>query len=507
MHFFKNLLFCCVFTLAAHAQIADLSKLSRGRLYSSDVIKDSKNSIRGYFLLFESDKVAKETYELEYVLLDENLNKVTGGFLTEMKYESWLIKATGIDISVSLYKNKLLLRLADQFEGVQAYTRFRTLDIKTNKLSDAFIFNEDSLKQNPVFDRKMSNVAANQSCPIWYLDGVGMIVYSYDADEGRKSKQSFVHYNDDMKRVWEYEFVEAGTKEKLRNSPSYLASDEDLIVFFNRKTKKNGAGVNQVSLVFLDSETGKARGGYEFPDLEKFTYRVADCKIAEDKVYVMGNYANFEKAGYVDDHEGLGLYSLTFDKATGKLEDKKFIAWADMGTMLPINKTGYVKKEGYMFVHNMLRQDDGKIVVVGETFENAPIITNNMYFFEFSPEFVPTQVFEVTKFRNKFSNTTAYSGDIKRYGLFDFIDYQDLGDGEYLFFLNDNEKKSKNRNKATLYGIVHYADGKFEKQTLNLKTETSIIRAMNAKKGYLMLHEYFDERGKAPELRLEKINY
>lgn len=91
------------------AQVIDLEKLSRGKLYSSDEIKDQNNNIKGYFLLFENDKVAKETYELEYIVLDENLTKVTNGFITEMKFESWIVSAEKIKATVSIFNNKLLI--------------------------------------------------------------------------------------------------------------------------------------------------------------------------------------------------------------------------------------------------------------------------------------------------------------------------------------------------------------------------------------------------------------
>ncbi len=48
----------CCFT-SMYGQIADLAKLSSGKFYSSDVIKDSDNNIKGYFLLFETDEIAK----------------------------------------------------------------------------------------------------------------------------------------------------------------------------------------------------------------------------------------------------------------------------------------------------------------------------------------------------------------------------------------------------------------------------------------------------------------
>ncbi|MES2484728.1 MAG: DUF6770 family protein, partial [Bacteroidota bacterium] len=452
----KFLFIFSFFVVTLQAQIADLGKLSKGRMYSSDVIKDSKNNIKGYFLLFESDKVGKETYELQYVVLDENLTKVTDGYITEMKFESWLVDAQGVDVAVSLNKNKLLLRFADDFQGTLAFHRYRTLDIKNNKISDPFVFINDSLKINPVFDRKMSNMENNQSNPIMYFDGVGMIVQSYGMKKKKIMTKSFVHYDDDMKRLWEYEYYDREKVDKTYANLNYVASDDDVIVMFKHLSKKNDDYINDVSALFLNSDKGTVRNEFGFPELDKYTYRVVDCKLGEDKIYIMGNYAEKQKYGYVNDHDGLGIYTFIFDKATGKLIDKKYITWESMNKALPINKNGLVKKEGYMYVHNMLYQPNGKVIVIGETFENAPITTNNMYFFELSADFKLEQTFEVSKFRNKFPQTTAYSGDIKNYGLFDFIDYQDLGDGEYLFLLNDNEKKSKNRKKSTLYGIVHY---------------------------------------------------
>jgi hypothetical protein len=183
-----------------------------------------------------------------------------------------------------------------------------------------------------------------------------------------------------------------------------------------------------------------------------------------------------------------------------------YLKWESLVGKLDINKKGYVKKEGYMYPHNMLLKDDGNIIVIAETFMQSPVTTNNMYFFELDNKLAVKQLFEVAKFKNKYPSTAAHSTTIKRYGYFDFMDYQVLGDDEYLFFLNDNEKNSRNRKASTLYGIVSYSDGKFKRQTLNLKTETSTIKAYGAKKGYLLLIENFDV-SKPAEFRLEKINY
>ena len=75
MRVIKTILCFLICIQSIKAQVVELNKLSSGLFYDSEIIKDNKNNIKGYFLLFESDKIQKETYVLEYVVLDENLTK------------------------------------------------------------------------------------------------------------------------------------------------------------------------------------------------------------------------------------------------------------------------------------------------------------------------------------------------------------------------------------------------------------------------------------------------
>ncbi len=492
------------------AQITELNKLSSGKLYDFEEIKDVKNNIKGYFLLFETDKVAKETYELEYVVLDENLTKVTNGFITEMKLETFLIKSKRINCSVILNNNKILLRLSDDINGGmanEAYIRYRILDLKTNKLSDLFIYNKNELKINPTIDRKLKNYVDLFSQEMYFYDEVGLVVNSIDRDEKTKVETRFIAaFDENYKELWKYNYNVSENKEKKKQI-NCIKSDKDVIVFFNHSINKNYSFINEYSLIFLNSKTGKLINEFFLPNVDKYAYKVVDCFINNNEIKILGNYSNKSYYGHIDDVENKGLFSFSFSKDKGKLTKSDYLNWEDLSGKLEINKNGYIKNEGYLFIHNMLPLDNNKLIVVCETFEQSPIKTNNMYFLELTEKFKLNQVFQIDKFKNKFPNTNAHSNDIKKYGLFDFIDYHDLGDNEFLFFLNDNEKNSKNRKKNTLYSIVSYSDGVFKKQTLNLKTESSSINIYPSKKGYAMFIEDFDLQGKPTELRLEKINY
>jgi hypothetical protein len=506
----KLLIFLSFFSIIVYGQMTDLAKLSNGKFYSSDVIKDGNNNIKGYFLLFQSDKVAKETYELEYIVLDENLTKVTNGFISEMKYEAFAIKAVGVKVEVvTLYKNKLLLAFFDDFITLKEYRRYRILDISTNVMSDPIIYRDNQFKVNPKFDRVTKNYLASTSDWIYYFDGPGLVTNSAILDKKNNAINNyFATFDNDFNELWRYSYNNVETDDKNKFKSFHIcASDKDVLVIYNHITTKKGRFLNDYTIMFLDAKTGVLREEYALPDIDKYAYVIKSAKIQDGKIYVMGNFSAKSDYGGMDDFNNKGLFNFVFDKQTLKLIERKLLKWEDVGSKIEISKKGFIKKEGYIYIHDMLLLSNNNIVVVAETFSQNPVTANNMYFFELNKDFTINQVFTVDKFRNKYPGISLHSSDIKNYGLFDFIDYQDLGDDDFLFFMNDNEKKSKNRRKTTMYGIISYVDGKFARQTLNLKTDSSTIDAYNAKKGYLMMVEKFDDINKPVEYRLEKINY
>lgn len=497
------------FILLSNAQITDLSKLSTGKFYDSDEIVDSNNNKRGYFFLFETDKIAKETVALEYVVLDENLKKVTNGFFTEMKFESLLINSKKIVANVSYCDNKLLLSLQDDMgtSGSLLFQRYRILDLKTNKLSEVFLYTNNKLNLNPKVSRDFSEMSKNFSDYMTFYNKVGLVGFRNDIDKKTKSVDKHMTlFDDNFKEVWKYSY-NLSTKKQNKKNLSYLNSDEQTLVFFNQESDKNNEYVNVFSVLFIDSKYGKLVNEYAFSDLDKYTYKTLNCLITENNITILGNYSKRSKYGSFKDDENYGLFKLVFSKKEGKLIESKFLNWADNLEKLGVDKNGYIKKEGYLYVHNLLPLSNAKTIVVCEAFKQKPITTNNMYMLELTNDFKLNQVFIIDKFRNKFTRTEAHSSVIKLYGLFDFIDYQNMGDNDFLFYLNDNEKNSRNRKKSTLYGIVSYADGRFKKQTLDLKTEVSNMTITPAKKGYVLIRENFDNKDKSTELRLEKINY
>src|SRR5690606_32434061 len=83
-----TLLLLLVSTLT-FAQVQRLGELSSGKFIDSRIIyEDHTDDVFGYFLLYENDRKSKEIYELEYVILDKNLNKITSNTFVQGAYKT-----------------------------------------------------------------------------------------------------------------------------------------------------------------------------------------------------------------------------------------------------------------------------------------------------------------------------------------------------------------------------------------------------------------------------------
>jgi hypothetical protein len=503
------MLLCFTVGLSVNAQISDLQKLAKGEFYSAAPIKDDSNNIKGYFLLYRNDEVAKNAFELEFVVLDENLNKVGNGFFKEAKDPD----ADRIDAEVTLTQNHLLVTLTDGFGGHKGYKRYRMLDLATLKISDSFIARGGQLVFKEYFDREWRKNHEDQySERLALCKDLGLVVFSPELDKKTADRQKYVaHYDYDFNLVWKYVFDEMPEKKGSQRWAEYLQSDKGLLVLFVAGIREGKKIKHEGTVHFIDPKTGKLIKEVALPESGQTVYGIKECIISNSSVTLMGQYYVSEDYQYEADNMVIfadGFYKIGYDKNSFELNDNKRLSYADMAPKLKVEKHGEIKGEGYLYVHNIFALDNGKVLAACEACDFAPPGANDIYFLEFTPDFKLSNVFTVDKFRNKFTGGMITNlKDLEKYDILDLLDYQNLGDGEYLFFFNDNEKNTKNRKATTLYGIVHYDGVKFARQTLNLKTPASRIYAENAKKGYMLLFEDYDDKNKSNEIRLEKINY
>lgn len=177
----------------------------------------------------------------------------------------------------------------------------------------------------------------------------------------------------------------------------------------------------------------------------------------------MGSYATYSNYSMVLDSNNLGLFRFVFDKSTGEMLTSCYLKWDSLKDKLDINENGLIKKD-HLYIHTILPEENGNVIVVTEAFENSSATTKNLCFFEFDDQFVLKDFFIVEKTKSKLSHYGAATWLMKNNDLFDITDYQNLGNDEFLFFFN----KMKRIPISTKYGIVSYANGAFKRQTLDL---------------------------------------
>ncbi len=155
------LLLAASFILCMHtAPVLAQNKLSIDKVYSaylrnSGTISE-KGQIKGYFFLYQSDKIDRHTDEYTLQILDENLNKVSNIKFQDSKKLSLLESAYNGSTLSFLFKNEdtktLDMKIYD-LSGKLKYTYSRGFDRKTDDLMKQYetLHTDEGTNKN-VFD-------------------------------------------------------------------------------------------------------------------------------------------------------------------------------------------------------------------------------------------------------------------------------------------------------------------------------------------------------------------
>src|SRR5690554_1029583 len=171
-----TLLFIFVCSIS-FAQIQKLREFSSGNYVDSRIIYEENNQdVFGYFILYEFDRKSREIYDLEYVIMDKNLNKITSGIFTQGVYKHFMVKTEARLTFVTKTKNEIVFGLHDN-GGNQAYVntkvvsdyfheRYRKINLDDFTISNEFVFrnstsSENTFKSGDSF--KLSDIRDNQS--------------------------------------------------------------------------------------------------------------------------------------------------------------------------------------------------------------------------------------------------------------------------------------------------------------------------------------------------------
>ncbi|HEY2348322.1 MAG TPA: DUF6770 family protein, partial [Puia sp.] len=404
-----------IFLASFFAKEADAQdKLSFDKVYTvylrnSGTITQ-QGQIKGYFFLYQSDKVDKHTNEYTLQILDENLNKVSSIKFEDSKTLSLLESAyDGTSISF-LFKNvesNTLDMKIYTLDGKLKYTYSRLFDKQTEDLMKQYAaMHTDQGTNKNVFDIRGSGYAS--VLPL--RDGSHR---SYEVD----------FYSSQSKKQWTYTPMD----EEKYAFAEYLGSTDSLVII--EVMKKNRALSGQVTshLVGLNFITRKKV--FEIEEGRE-QYKIVPANVSSlpnGNMLVMGSYYNKNESIVKDYGLGIAMYELSTD---GKVINKTFNSWdGDFSRFLHTGSNGKIDDVGYLYVHRMIRTPDNNLFVVCEGYKKqasaggialsvlagAPsgatkVVVTDLVIMQFDPAYQITGATVYTKTHN-----TAFGGPASDY--------------------------------------------------------------------------------------------
>ncbi|WP_276482773.1 DUF6770 family protein [Paraflavitalea pollutisoli] len=494
-------------------------KLSIDKVYSTYLRNSGSimenNQIKGYFFLYQSDKIDKKTNEYTLQILDQNLNKVKDIKFQDSKEISLLEAAYNGGSLAFLFKNddtKQLEMKVYGLDGKLKYSYAREYDKKTEDLMERYatLRSDEGTNQN-VFD-------------------VGQLGYVsvLPLRDGKQRTYEVDFYSSTSKKQWTY--VPTDDEERYAQA-EVLGSTDSLIILEVMKKRRALSGKMAASLVGINFVTKKKEFEIDAEETDnKFVPSSVQKFPGSNKILVMGSYyapnANIAK----DASQGLALYEID---GKGKVVSKTFNSWGgDFAKHLPTNAKGKIDDVGYLFIHKLIKAPNGKLYVVGEGYKRkvsalgigAAVLSRGRSDFGVTKIVITDMVLMEFDAKYKVTNATIYdktqsdadlsyaSDQASQHLLAMMLKMGGAFDYEFTTFETDNSSFTvcfsdwvrSSEYKGKTFNAIRFNGSKFTTDKMELKSKASTMRVLPAKAGSIMILEYF-KKDKRLDLRLEKL--
>lgn len=250
---------------------------------------------------------------------------------------------------------------------------------------------------------------------------------------------------------------------------------------------------------------------------------------------VMGPY--FENDDRILKDKSLGFGVWVMDNK-GKILTSKYISWQrDIGKYLKTDQKGRIEDIGYVYFHNVLQTEDGKVFAIGEGYKKvasalgiastalsimaggggsristAKMKVTDMFMLQLDDKFNLQNALIYEKYNNNIelpSGSEFYSPHtlamlLKISGSFDYS-FTQLGKNKSSFVTAYTDYEKGKDYKGLTFNSISYYDGKITQDKINLKTSAKWLSVYPAKPGSVMIMEYF-KKDRRLDMHMEKIN-
>lgn len=511
----------CIITAALGLQAQN--KLSIDKVYStylrnSGTIMENKQ-IKGYFFLYQSDKIDKHTNEYTLQILDENLNKVKEIKFQDSKKLSLLEAAYNGSSLAFLFKNgddKTLDMKVYDLDGKLKYSYSHEYDKKTDDLMDRYetMHTDDGTNQN-VYDLGEQGYAS--VLPL---------------RDGKQRTYQVDYYSSQEKKQWTYT---PDDDEERFASAEFLGSSDSLIILEVMKKNRALSGKSNAHLVGINFITKKKVFDIDNEN-DEYTFVSSGVETLKgaNKIMVFGSYFNKGDNIIKDFSKGLAIYAID---NKGKILTKTYNSWADdFAKYLPTNSKGKIDNVGFLYIHKVIQMPDGKLFIVGEGYKRqanaggialtalaalgggrqsavgvTKIITTDMVMMEFNDKYKITNATVYDKTNNNAVISSMSDGNsqhaiamyLKMTGAFDYeFTTRDNDNTSFVVCYSDWVRSSE--YKGQTFNSIRYNGTKFSTDKIELKSKASSLKVFPAKSGSIMIMEYF-RKARRLDFRLEKL--
>lgn len=503
------LLLLLALSLGAWGQSKSFTGISNYESGSIGPIIKSQEIV-GYYSFQLLDEINSKTNSYLLSILDANLNEIASEKLNLEK--GFLLKEGAFN------GNNIMLTFLNQEKKKHILKRY---DLKGKEIkSNDIIFyidtksrgkGEQALNTRSVYEKENSVTIS--------VKNKGFIHYSRVSQQ----KYSVDFLANDVEQSWR--FISTNPS-NINLTASYLFNVKDLIVSSVSMRENIKNGVADAAIIAHEISSGKMK--FEVPlGGDKYSIRVLNGYFdhQKDHIIVLGMY--YEKGSDVTQDNGQGLCHIVLDK-TGKLISNKYCSWAEeVSKHSEIDEKGKVKKKGYLYFHNFIKTEDGKIFAIAEQYRKAftklvdsnirtlALQVNNLFVFEFNDDFKLQKIQKIFKNPN---TEMLINGNVAYTNIHNIAkDYRYLFDYRYSHFDHKNEvnsfcyldrrlRKEHKKGEKHQFIIMNYIDGAFSEDKIQLTGHYKHTNVYPAKPGYILIVEYISEKKKV-EIHLERVNY
>ncbi len=467
----------------------------------------NKNEVQGYYVLYENDKLNKDSSSYIIKILDQNLGEISNKEITA---------PVGNDIESILFNGKSLLIKQFQKEDKQANFQVMRMGIdgSIDKLS------ERSLKLHKKDSR--SNVHALPD--LGYLD-----IY------GTHKKKAIVEYHGDDGTKWSYNTPDTVGWEFI----NYVAVDTNKVILSSyKKNKVTDAGdyfiyafdIADGSMLYQKVLTFEGR------DFEVDRGFVSPIK---NEVWIVGDY--FEKGDNEEIINSDGLFIMKMNPETGKILHSSYMPWeGKINRYSNAYKRGKLKK-GWLHFHDFVFLKNGEVFGIAEQYRkqfrfmglvertvsvgtyghHTKMIVGDLLLFQFNDfaELVKTRrgrkpEKDFLLGNGFFGGTLLIPGkrigvmldDINAYNYTHYSVNNENTDFDLFYFMKEDltkrQQKQYKREPRWILRTIGYENRTYTTDKIYLTSESKNIAVFPAKPGHILMYEQSEDWN---GLRLERI--